>query len=268
MPKLSKETLDFRKLKCNFVNEVLRNLSNTGDPLATVSFGTSGGGIQPNYEITPVSGEPVAYRGNTHQAVEDRDQWSAGNLTEPFSRDEVEQGFDISLKSIDVAKKYILDNLKAHPEKYSHPGKDHASLLIEAVMGGTPLTKAFADLYKVQNTKPFPQTETAPVHRDTERLISNEALSLSDIPHADAPYEEVVRFGHTFDGYRQMGSFEACAAVAHAKKHGTLSELRACLFFEQRASRHSGEDPDETGLAYEYGLLEKIRQKVIENARD
>jgi hypothetical protein len=183
MPKLSKETLDFRKLKCNFVNEVLRNLSNTGDPLATVSFGTSGGGIQPNYEITPVSGEPVAYRGNTHQAVEDRDQWKAGNLTEPFSRDEVEQGFDISLKSIDVAKKYILNNLKAHPEKYSHPGKDHAPLLIEAVMGGTPLAKAFADLDKVQNPKPSPQTETAPVHRDTERLISNEALTSRTLTH-------------------------------------------------------------------------------------
>jgi hypothetical protein len=199
-------------------------------------------------------------------------QWNGDNLTEPFSREEVEHGFDVSLKSIEVAKKYIWDNLKSHPEKYSYPEPKQASLLIEAVMGGTPLDKAFVDLHKMQHDahdgKRSSRTEVALDHCEPDRLIGNHELRLNDIPRADAPYSEVVRFGHTFDGYQQMGSFEACAAVAHARKHDTLSELRTCLFFEQRASRHSGEEPDETGLAYEYGLLAKIRQKVIDNTRD
>lgn len=272
MPKLSKETLDFHALKRDFVHEVLRNMSNTGDPLVQVCFGTSGGGIQPNYEIRPTVGEPIAYRGNTHRAVEERDQWEGGNLTEPFSREEVERGFDVSKKSIEVAKKYILENLKRDPEKFPHPSPKQAPLLIEAVMGGTPITKAFEDLYKLQvedrARKSSPQTEAAPDDGVTVRLVSNQELSLGDIPRADASYNEVVRFGHTFNGYEQMGSFEACAAVAHSQKHDTLSELRACLFFELRALRHAGDEPEEADLAYQYGLLEKIRQKVIDNARD
>jgi hypothetical protein len=151
MPKLSKASLDFHAVKLDYVSEVLKNLSKTGDPLAEVRFGTSGEGVQPNYEIKTTSGQAIAYRGNTHKASEEHDQWDDDNLTEPFSREEIQRGFDISLKSTNVAKKYILDNLKSDPEKYSHPDAKQAPLLIAAVMSGTPLDKAFDDLRKVQH---------------------------------------------------------------------------------------------------------------------
>ena len=42
----------------------------------------------------------------------------------------------------------------------------------------------------------------------------------------------------------------------------TLDELRACLFFDQRAWRHFGEDPDDDGMEYIRALLTAIRSRV------
>ncbi len=152
MPKLSKETLDFQALKPDYVCEVLKNTPNTGNSLIELCFGTSGDGFQPNYEIRPAPGQRIPYWGNTHKQNKDRTHWEDHNLTEPFSRAEVQRGFDISLKSDEVAKKYIWDNLKSNPEKFPRPDAKQLPLLIAAVMNGTPIEKAFADLHKVQGS--------------------------------------------------------------------------------------------------------------------
>ncbi len=68
--------------------------------------------------------------------------------------------------------------------------------------------------------------------------ITNEALKPSDIPAADAPFNVISQFGDTFNGYKQLGSFEACAEIANEQRHASLTELRACLFFEQRRWHH------------------------------
>lgn len=92
--------------------------------------------------------------------------------------------------------------------------------------------------------------------------ISNEALQLSDIPAADAPFEAVERFAYTFNGFARLGSFEACAEVANERRHDTLTELRACLFFEQRRWQHHGDSPDEEAEEYQRDLVERIRAKL------
>lgn len=97
--------------------------------------------------------------------------------------------------------------------------------------------------------------------------IANDALQLADIPAKSAPFEAVEQFGYTFNGYRQLGSFGACADIANESLHNTLMELRACLFFEQRRWHHYGDTPDAEAEEYQRDLVEKIRAKVASNER-
>jgi len=73
------------------------------------------------------------------------------------------------------------------------------------------------------------------VHDRRPREISNAELTLADIPSVSAGMSEILDFALTFNGYRNAGSFEACAEIARSKRHDTLSNLRTCLFFAQRA---------------------------------
>ncbi len=93
-------------------------------------------------------------------------------------------------------------------------------------------------------------------------LISNQRLKLKSIPPLHADVEALMRFALTFDGYEHCGSFEACAEVANSRKHSTLSDLRTCLYFEQRRWHHFGDTPDDAALAYWRELIGKIRAKV------
>ena len=82
------------------------------------------------------------------------------------------------------------------------------------------------------------------------------------IPENDANWYVISMFALQFDGYKECGSCEACAAIANAGLDTTLTELRICLFFEDRRWRHFGEDPDEANMVYIRSLVEKIRDKV------
>ena len=94
------------------------------------------------------------------------------------------------------------------------------------------------------------------------REISNKHLLLIDIPKSDADWSEIAAFALTFNGYEVCGSFDKCAEIANAKRHESLTDMRACLFFEQRRWRHFGESPDGETMAYLRKLLESIRAKV------
>jgi hypothetical protein len=85
---------------------------------------------------------------------------------------------------------------------------------------------------------------------------------LSQIPSADAAWHEIVRFAHTFDGYKYWGSHERCAEIANARRIDTLADLRTCLFFEQRRWNHFGESPDAEAMTYIRSLVAQIRAKV------
>ena len=53
-----------------------------------------------------------------------------------------------------------------------------------------------------------------------------------------------------------------CAEIANARRHNSLTDLRTCLFFEQRRWRHFGEDPEGEDMAYIREVVEKIRGRV------
>jgi len=93
--------------------------------------------------------------------------------------------------------------------------------------------------------------------------ISNEALTLDQVPPDDASWPVIAEFALTFDGYEYWEGFERCAEIANNHQHGTLTELRTCLFFEQRRWRHFGTDPDDEAMLYIRSLLGKIRDMVL-----
>ncbi len=94
------------------------------------------------------------------------------------------------------------------------------------------------------------------------RPIANDRLRADRMPPPDADWNAIQRFALTFDGYAHWGGHAPCAEVANSRRQGTLTELRTCLFFEQRRWRHYGYAPDEKAMAYIRGLLEQIRTRV------
>ena len=101
--------------------------------------------------------------------------------------------------------------------------------------------------------------------------IANEDLKQSDVPPSNAGWSAIGRFALTFNGYERWGSFDKCAEVANLaaqtfRESGSLpeslTELRTCLFFEQRRWHHFGFDPDEKSMKYISALVEEIRRSV------
>jgi hypothetical protein len=92
--------------------------------------------------------------------------------------------------------------------------------------------------------------------------IDNEHLRLADVPLDSASWKEIARFAHTFNAYEILGSVAACGAIANARRNDTLTDLRTCLFFEQRRWNHIGCTPDEEAIGYIHSLLAQIRAKL------
>ena len=94
------------------------------------------------------------------------------------------------------------------------------------------------------------------------RYIPNNLLRADKLPPQNATWGEIGRFALTFDGYKHCGGFEPLAELARARRSDTLSDLRACLFFEQRRWRHYGQAPEGEDLRYVRDVLEEIRSRV------
>lgn len=80
-----------------------------------------------------------------------------------------------------------------------------------------------------------------------------------------AGWEAIGDFARTFDGYEYWGSFDRCAEIANAQRGETLTELRTCLFFEQRRWHHFGDYPNDDAMRYVRGIIECIRA-IVEGA--
>lgn len=93
------------------------------------------------------------------------------------------------------------------------------------------------------------------------RHIPNRRLVLKKIPLPDSRWEVIEKFALTFDGYGQWPEGVG-QQIGSERRQGTLSELRTCLFFEQRSATHNGVPPDAEALRYIRGLLEQIRYRV------
>jgi len=91
-------------------------------------------------------------------------------------------------------------------------------------------------------------------------LIPNKQLVLDRIPDPEEDLGGWERFALTINRYDVMGGFELCADLANTGTPTTLTELRCCLFFEQRRERWSGGFTTNELLIRD--LLRAIRQKV------
>ncbi len=94
------------------------------------------------------------------------------------------------------------------------------------------------------------------------KYIPNRELVAEKLPAPDADWDVIKRFALTFDGYKRWGSNEACAEVANNKRHNSMTELRTCLFYEQRRWRNFGYAPDEAAMRYIREVLEQIRERT------
>ncbi len=90
--------------------------------------------------------------------------------------------------------------------------------------------------------------------------IENRDLRLHHLPADDADWSTVGRFALTFDGYNAFG--DKCGEIANRGNPSNLTEMRACLFFEQRRWRHFGSKPDAEGWVEIRNLIQDIRRKV------
>ena len=104
------------------------------------------------------------------------------------------------------------------------------------------------------------------------RHVPNSELRLEDIPSAEADWSAQGDFAHSFFGYEQMGPSLTMLANAAARRYrhdgtlpATLTELRACLFFEHRRAVHFGA-PTEQMRAYAKALVAAIRERVEQGA--
>ncbi|MCX6304066.1 MAG: hypothetical protein NT040_03770 [Bacteroidetes bacterium] len=106
--------------------------------------------------------------------------------------------------------------------------------------------------------------------------IHNTDLRLDQIPPIDSDYSQIADFALTFDGYNKIKDIALFAnKVVAAFQNGhaivvklTLTELRACLFYEQRRYRHFGEDPEGKDRDYINIIVLEIIKRVEDHRTD
>jgi hypothetical protein len=107
------------------------------------------------------------------------------------------------------------------------------------------------------------------------RAITNVELAVADIPGQTASTERRDEFAQTFDGYATWGGSlarMANGAVERWEKTSelppTVTELRACLFFEQRRRNHVGEGVEEGQVPYENDIYARLERLVADGVVD
>ncbi len=90
-------------------------------------------------------------------------------------------------------------------------------------------------------------------------------LSEKSIPCPDASLSEIEEFARTFDAYEYHGSYNKIVEIAGLKCQKTLTDLRTCLYFEERRWRQCrmmGIHPGDQDIAYIKELVGKIRARA------
>ncbi len=83
-------------------------------------------------------------------------------------------------------------------------------------------------------------------------------LSWQDLPDP-ADVSGVFAFAMSFNGYEELGSFEACTRAARERRRASLVDLRNELFCAARASRYAGS----TGYLETYAALLPLFQHML-----
>ena len=110
------------------------------------------------------------------------------------------------------------------------------------------------------------------------REIANKDLNVQDIPQINADWDDIGCFALSFNGYDYWGSSKKCSDIANKYRTiyneeegvfpSTLTELRTCLFFEQRRFRFTEGASIEKYLDYMRKIIEAIRKKVASKEFD
>jgi hypothetical protein len=102
--------------------------------------------------------------------------------------------------------------------------------------------------------------------------ILNESLTASVVPSVTSSWQAIVKFAHTMNGDKAVGR-EKCARLANSVKTAfprnaaavstlSLTELRLCLFFEQRRFNHFGHAPQGADREFINAILDAIQRKL------
>jgi hypothetical protein len=102
--------------------------------------------------------------------------------------------------------------------------------------------------------------------------VPNEHLTASAVPPVTASWHTIVAFALTIDGYNAVGQ-RKCGQLANSVKSEfakdvssvetlSLTELRSCLFFEQRRFNHFGHEPQDADRIFINALLQAIQRKI------
>lgn len=107
------------------------------------------------------------------------------------------------------------------------------------------------------------------VLREKPDEVPNGRLTASAVPPVTASWHAIVGFALTIDGYKAIGQ-KQCGPLANRVKSEfsrnaasvetlSLTELRSCLFFEQRRFNHFGHEPQDIDRPYKclWARLEK-----------
>jgi len=108
--------------------------------------------------------------------------------------------------------------------------------------------------------------------RKDRRLIQNEELRLSDVPAENADIYAISPFALSFDGYASYpANYSLFSETRRAFEAGCanlnglgLTDLRSCLFHEQRIQKWSMDNPDyKPDLRYMRALVSAIRAILV-----
>jgi len=98
--------------------------------------------------------------------------------------------------------------------------------------------------------------------------VANAALSPAAVPAEGDDWDRLNEFALTYDGYAYWDNLPELARRAVARwtrdgsLPGTLDELRACLFYEQRRWHHFGAVPRGRAGTYLWALATEVRTLV------
>jgi hypothetical protein len=102
-------------------------------------------------------------------------------------------------------------------------------------------------------------------------LVANGDLDILTFPKRRDPFDTIIKFAYSFDGYAHFGT-EKCAEIANAALSNfyhaqvlpdDINAIRACLFFEARRWTLYQKEPDNKGLIYIHALLDRLEKKVL-----
>jgi hypothetical protein len=93
--------------------------------------------------------------------------------------------------------------------------------------------------------------------------ISNEELTLDHIPDDDAPLDDIIKFGSTFDAYDRWGSLSETVKAIETLDKSSLLYCRADYFLQLRAMRFMSDwGTDDEIRAQLLPFLQKVRELV------